>query len=305
MAINIDLDLFNIRSLVSAALTEDVAGGDLTVEALLPDELGRKRVTARIIAKAHGVMAGLGVAEYVYRQDSNSHDFTAHVVDGADVGPGTTVATISGAAGRLLTLERTAMNFLGHLSGVATLTRQFVRQVAGLPCEICDTRKTLPGMRQLQKYATHVAGATNHRFGLFDAIMIKENHLAAAGVNLGEAIRQCRAARVARHDPTITITAEAKNLAEVRAALDAGADIVLLDNFTPYLVREAVALRRQFIAENPQASAGKFEASGGITLATVRAFAEAGVDRVSVGALTHSAPVLDLSCLFDWNASTS
>ncbi len=305
MAILFDLDLFNVRTLVAAALAEDVGAGDVTVAALLDGEAGLRPVTARIVAKAHGVIAGLGVAEYVYRQDDAGHEFTAHVADGDAVSPGTQVATIVGVGGRLLTLERTAMNFLGHLSGIATLTRKFVEQVKGFSCEICDTRKTVPGMRQLQKYATRMGGATNHRFGLFDAVMLKENHLSAAGVNIGEAVRRCRAAMIARHEPSVTITAEAKNLAEVEAALAAGADIVMLDNFTPERVREAVAHRAALRKADPASAPAVFEASGGITLDTVREFAAAGVERISVGALTHSAPVLDLSCLFDWDATAS
>lgn len=298
MAMRFDVDLFNVRALVEMALAEDLGDGDLTVRAMLPGAAAERVVSASIVAKAPGVIAGQEIAAFVYQSREPASSYRAVVPDGSSVNPGDVVATLTGPAGSLLSLERVALNFLGPLSGVATLTRRFVDRVAGLGCEICDTRKTTPGFRMLQKYATAMGGATNHRFGLYDAVMLKENHLRAAGVGIGEAIRRCRDAHANRHPP-IVITAEATTLAEAHSAIVAGADIVMLDNFTPEQVREAVARRS---AVHPELKKVVFESSGGITLETVREFAEAGVERISIGALTHSTPVLDLSCLFDWTA---
>jgi nicotinate-nucleotide pyrophosphorylase (carboxylating) len=293
------LDFRDVRRLIDFALEEDVGGGDLTVQAVLTSLRQRDPVRASIVAKADGVVAGLLVAREVFATLDRGIGFAAAVSDGDRVTPGTVVATVHGPCGAMLTGERTAMNLLGQLSGTATYARRLVEAVDGLPVEICDTRKTVPGMRMLQKYAARLGGARNHRIGLYDQILIKENHLSAAGVTIGEAIKRARvASQLAPR--RIPIGAEAKNLAEVEQALAARADVILLDNFNVDEVPHAVTLRDAAFPAGP-GERPQLEASGGIHLGNVRAYAEAGVDRISIGAITHSAPALDLSCLFDFS----
>ncbi len=291
MSLQVDFDLFGLRSLIEAAFREDVGRGDLTVETLLSPELRERPVDAHIIAKAPGVIAGLPVAAACYGSLDKRIAFRAVVKDGEAVESGQRVAHVHGPAGHLLTAERTALNFLGRLSGIATLTRRFVEAVAGTGAVICDTRKTTPGHRMLEKYATDQGGAKNHRLGLFDQVLIKENHLEAAGAGIDAAVRL--AVESLSGNPRPVIGVETKDLAEFDVALGTPADLILLDNFAPEEVAEAV--HRRGSATRPA-----LEASGGVTLENVRAYAETGVDRISVGALTHSAPTLDLSCLFEW-----
>jgi nicotinate-nucleotide pyrophosphorylase (carboxylating) len=278
MTLPLSQDLLD--QIVRAALAEDVGAGDVTTLATVPAEA---HAEAQIVAKATGVIAGLPVAQRVFQHLDPAVEFRAVVADGASVRPGETVARVFGRAHPILTGERVALNFLQHLSGIATRTRQFVTLVQGTRARITDIRKTVPGLRVLAKYAVRVGGGHNHRLGLYDAILIKENHAAAAG-GIGPAVTRARA--YAPH--TMRIETEVRDLREIDEALDAGADVLLLDNFTVEQIREAV---------EKIGSRALTEASGGITEENVAAIAAAGVDIISVGALTHSVTALDLSLL--------
>jgi nicotinate-nucleotide pyrophosphorylase (carboxylating) len=274
------LDPAAIDDVVRRALAEDVGAGDLTTRATVP---AGTRATARITQKAPGVIFGLDAAEAAFRALDADAAVTRLAAEGEwrDGGP---VLDVAGRAAGILTAERTALNLLGRLSGVATLTARYVKAVEGTGVRILDTRKTTPGLRLLEKAAVAAGGGTNHRVGLFDAILIKENHAAMAG-GVGEAVRKARA-----QSPGVLIEVECRDLDEVDEALEAGAPRLLLDNMGPDALRAAVA-RVDGRAET--------EASGNITLETVRAHAVAGLQFISVGALTHSAPVLDLSLLLN------
>lgn len=268
-------------SLIDAALAEDVGPGDFTTLWTVPEE---RRAEARIVAKAPGVIAGSGVAAEAFRRVDPALEVTVEAEDGAAVEPGGLAMTIRGSARSILTAERTALNFMQRLSGVATVTRRYVRAVEGTGARVIDTRKTTPGMRALEKAAVVAGGGANHRFGLHDMVMIKDNHIAAAGgiTAAVEAVRR-------RNERGLRVEVETTNLDEVREALAAGADRIMFDNMSVPLMHEAVQVVRAH-APRPET-----EASGGITLETIRAYAETGVDFISIGALTHSAPSLDLS----------
>jgi nicotinate-nucleotide pyrophosphorylase (carboxylating) len=272
------------RELVARALLEDLGSGDVTAEAVVPeDATGRATITQ----KEAGVLFGLDVAAEVFRQaGAGELDGVAKEGEWRDEIPAA-VATAAGPARALLAAERTALNLLCHLSGVATLTARFVRQVEGTGTRILDTRKTTPGLRALEKAAVTAGGGTNHRMGLYDAILIKENHAALAG-GVGEAVRRAREAK-----PDLPVEVECRDLDEVREGAEAGADRLLLDNMTPAQLQEAVGVARGG-GDGPE-----LEASGGVTLENVAEVAGSGVDYVSVGALTHSAPALDLSMSID------
>jgi nicotinate-nucleotide pyrophosphorylase (carboxylating) len=272
------------RELVARALLEDLGPGDVTAEAVVPEEAqGRATITQ----KEPGVVFGLDVAAEVFRQTGAGElERRAEEGEWRDEIPAT-VASVAGSARALLAAERTALNFLCHLSGVATLTATFVGRVELIGAKVLDTRKTTPGLRALEKAAVAAGGGTNHRMGLYDAILIKENHAAIAG-GVGEAVRRAREAR-----PDLSVEVECRDLQEVGQGIEAGADRLLLDNMSPVELREAVAVARRS-GEGPE-----LEASGGIDLVNVREIAETGVDYVSVGALTHSAPALDLSMTMD------
>ena len=277
----------NLQDVVARSLAEDIGAGDVTAEATIP--LGA-RGRARIVQKQPGVVYGLGVVAEVMRQ-CGVEDVDNLVVEGQwrDAVPAE-VFFASGQAPALLAAERTALNFLGHLSGIATLTARFVDAVAGTGAAILDTRKTTPGLRALEKAAVVAGGGRNHRIGLYDAILIKENHIALAG-SLAKAVYGARSAY-----PDLAVEVECRNLDEVAYALGTGADVLLLDNMDAEALQGAVRLRDE------NAGAGKapsLEASGGVSLDTVRAIAETGVDFISVGALTHSAPTLDFSMLIE------
>jgi nicotinate-nucleotide pyrophosphorylase (carboxylating) len=274
-----------IESVVGAALAEDVGGGDLTTLATVPAERMGK---ALIVAREPMVIAGLSVAETVFRQVSNALSCESLGKDGGLAGAGETLMGVSGPVGAMLTGERVALNFLQRLSGVATLTQQYVEAVAGTGAVILDTRKTTPGLRWLEKYAVRCGGGRNHRMGLFDAILIKDNHLAALRGEAPNAIAAA-VARARRRFPELRVEVEADTMAQVGEAVEAGADIVLLDNMSIDELRWAVELAR---------GRAKTEASGGVNLRTVRGVAEAGVDYISVGALTHSARAVDIG--MDW-----
>jgi len=268
-------------ALIDAALAEDVGPGDFTTLWTVPE--GR-RAEARIVAKSPGVIAGAEVAVEVFRRVDPSLEVTVDAADGSAVEPGDVAMTIRGSARSILTGERTALNFMQRLSGVATVTRRYVQAVEGTGARVIDTRKTTPGMRALEKAAVVAGGGANHRFGLHDMVMIKDNHIAAAG-GITAAVRAVRG----RNDRGLRVEVETTSLDEVREALAVGADRIMFDNMSVSLMREAVARVR---AADPRPET---EASGGITLETIRGYAETGVDFISVGALTHSAPSLDLS----------
>ena len=268
-----------ISELIRRALDEDIGTGDITSEAAVPVHA---RGLGEIVAKQELVLAGLPLAERVWRSLDPSLRFEAQSADGACVPSGGILARMRGQARALLAGERVALNFLQHLSGIATLTRQFVLAVSGTKARIRDTRKTLPGLRRLEKYAVRVGGGENHRFGLFDAILIKENHIALAG-----SVR--RAMELAREkSPDVPLEIEVGGVAELDEAIAAGATVILLDNMTPEQVRACVLRAGGLV---------KIEVSGGIRAENVRAYAEAGADYIAVGALTHSAPAVDLSFL--------
>ena len=276
-----------LEEAVARALAEDLGDGDVTSAATVPAEA---RGRARIVQKQPGVVYGLGVVSEVMRQ-CGVEDVDNLVVEGQwrEEVPAE-VLFAAGPAAALLAAERTALNFLGHLSGVATLTARYVEAIAGKGAAILDTRKTTPGLRELEKAAVLAGGGRNHRMGLFDAILIKENHIALAG-NLAKAVHAART-----QHPDLAVEVETRNLDEVAYALGTGADILLLDNMDLDTLRGAVRLRDE------NAGTGKgpsFEASGGVNLETVRGIAETGVDLISVGALTHSAPSLDFSMLIE------
>lgn len=267
--------------LIDQALAEDVGGGDVTTELLVPAGATGRAVLTQ---KAPGVLAGLRVAEAVFHRVDPGLRWHAHGAEGVWNEVGTRVAEVAGASRSILTAERVALNFLQRLSGVATLTARYVREVSGTGARILDTRKTTPGLRVLEKQAVLAGGGHNHRAGLFDAILVKENHSAMAG-GVGEATRRALAAAGG-----LPVEVECASLDEVREALDAGVPRILLDNMTNSELREAVAV---------VAGRAQLEASGGVSLETVRAIAETGVDFISVGALTHSAPALDVSLILE------
>ena len=270
--------------LIDWALEEDVGPGDFTTLWTFP---AGRRAEAGVVAKAHGVIAGMEVAREVFRRIDPALEVTAHVEDGAAVSPGDPVLSLRGAARSILTGERVALNFLQRLSGVATVTRRYVEAVAGTGARVIDTRKTTPGMRAFEKRAVVAGGGANHRFGLHDMVLIKENHVAAAG-GITAAVETVRS----HNGAGLKVEVETTNLAEVEEALRVGVDRIMFDNMPVPLLREAVALVAARGDARPET-----EASGGITLETIRPVAETGVDFISVGALTHSAPALDLSLL--------
>ena len=268
----------SVDRLVRDALAEDVGPGDITTDSLFEAD---READAELLLKEPGVVSGLAVAGAVFQALDQAVAFEATITDGAriDATPAV-VARVEGSVRALLTAERTALNLLGRLSGIATLTRRFVDAIEGTGAVVLDTRKTTPGLRALEKEAVRHGGGTNHRFGLYDAILVKDNHLRLAG-GVTAAIERLRSAQ-----PGIPIEVEVETLGGLNEALGAGADWILLDNMRPALLREAVHLN---------AGRATLEASGGVSLDTVRTIAETGVDCISVGALTHSARSLDVS----------
>jgi nicotinate-nucleotide pyrophosphorylase (carboxylating) len=271
-----------IREIVAHALCEDVGRGDLTTLALIPAELDAE---AALVMREPGVVAGLPLLAVVFAAVEPALNVDLAVDEGAAVPAGTVIARVYGPARGILTGERVALNLVQRLSGIATLTARYVAAVGDLPARVLDTRKTTPGLRELEKYAVRVGGGVNHRFGLHDAILIKDNHLAllaAAGIGIGEAVRRAQAAA----GPMVCVEVEADTIEQARDAAEAGTRMILLDNMAPDQLRAAVAA---------VGGSAQLEASGGITLANIRAVAETGVDFISVGALTHSARALDIS----------
>ncbi|MHB8529464.1 MAG: carboxylating nicotinate-nucleotide diphosphorylase [Caulobacteraceae bacterium] len=269
---------FVVEPVVRAALAEDLgAAGDITSQACIGPEA---RLSAVFAARRHGVVAGLACARIAIAALDPSARFEVMIDDGTAIEAGAVIAKVDSGARALLAAERTALNLLGRLSGIATLTAAYVARVAGTRARIIDTRKTTPGLRALEKYAVRCGGGANHRFGLSDAILIKDNHVAACG-GIGAALERARA----HAGPMVRIEVEVDSLAQLREALDHGAPAILLDNFSLADLRVAVGLAD---------GRAVMEASGGVDLSTVAAIAEIGVDLISVGALTHSAPALDI-----------
>lgn len=280
-----DAELVDARRVIAAALAEDVGprgldGGDITSASVIPADLRFKGVMA---ARHAMVVAGLPVAAEAFRIVVPEGHFTARAIDGNEVDAGTVLAEIEGPARGLLTAERTALNLLQLMSGIATLTRKYADRIAGTGCTLLDTRKTIPGLRHLSKYATRCGGAMNHRIGLYDGVLIKDNHIAVCG-GVGLAVLRAKSANLSN------VEVECDTLDQVAEAVEAGADIILLDNMAPEILRRAVAI---------VAGRCKLEASGGVTLDTIRAIAETGVDFVSVGRITQSAPAVDIG--LDWS----
>jgi len=275
-----------IESLINLAIMEDYSSGDATTEALIPSsQVGH----ATIISDEDGILSGIDIALFVFHRFDKTLSTNILVDDGSKLIKGTRIAEINGSLGSILTAERTALNFLRKLSGVATQTSKYVAAVKGTGARIVDTRKTTPGFRSLQKYSVRMGGGFNHRQNLGDGILIKDNHirtLSLEGLSLSEVVK--KAHENAPH--TIKVEVEVENLEQVMECLDAGAEIILLDNMNPDVMEQAVKLCK-----------GKAitEASGGINLDSVRSAADSGVDLISIGALTHSAPDLDLSLDID------
>jgi nicotinate-nucleotide pyrophosphorylase (carboxylating) len=270
-----------LEPLVRATLLEDLGrAGDLTTDAIVP---AHAHGATRLVARQHGVLAGLDLARLAFTLMDPTIRFHAELADGARLAPGTEIARIEGPARGMLSAERTALNFLGHLSGVASATAANADAIRHTPCKVTCTRKTLPGLRAVQKYAVRVGGGSNHRFGLDDAVLIKDNHVALAG-SVREALTRARVGI----GHMVKIELEVDTLAQLAEALDAGVDVVLLDNMAPPTLREAVRMVQQ------AGSRTITEASGRITPETAPAIAETGVDLMAVGWLTHSARVLDI-----------
>lgn len=265
---------------VRRALEEDLGSGDITAELVPATQVSRASVFCREAA----ILCGRNWFDAVFKHLDESIQILWYAADGETIAPHQVVCTLEGSARGILSGERTALNFLQTLSGTATLASRYARQVEGLSTKILDTRKTVPGLRHAQKYAVRCGGCHNHRMGLYDAFLIKENHIAAAG-SVAAAIANARAL-----GKDLPVEVEVENMDELQQALDAGADRILLDNFTPAQIREAVSLSRQ---------RAKLEASGGITLDTLREYAETGVDYISTGMLTKDVHAIDLSLRFD------
>jgi nicotinate-nucleotide pyrophosphorylase (carboxylating) len=272
------LDSEDIRRAVRLALDEDIGSGDVTSEATIP---ANASATAVMIAREELVLAGIEFAEVAFAGCKS----TPHLQDGERAAKGAKLLTVHGNTRAILTAERVALNFVQRLSGIATLTRQFVEAVGGTRAKILDTRKTTPGWRKFEKYAVRCGGGENHRFGLYDMVLIKDNHLAGLGGDIGGAVQAAR-----KKFPSLKVEVEADTLQQAADAANAGADIILLDNMSPRDLRKAVTLVK---------GRCKTEASGGVTLDTVRAIAETGVDYISVGAITHSASAVDVGLDFE------
>ena len=272
----------SVIAIVAGALEEDLGPGDVTTDALIPPDI---RGLGSIVVKAAGVIAGVEVALEVFRHANPDVETRTLIADGSEVSPGVVVAEVEGSIAGILKGERVALNFLQRLSGIATATSMYVKAAQGTKARIVDTRKTVPGIRQLEKYAVRMGGGHNHRYNLADGILIKDNHIAALrarGLGLVEIVSLAR-----ENSPhTLRVEIEVESIEEAREALEAGADVILLDNMSPEEMRQVVTMTdgRRLL-----------EASGGINLETVRAVAETGVDLISVGALTHSVMAMDIS----------
>ncbi len=291
----VELDLEKIRDIVQLAIKEDIGDGDITSKIFIPDGSETKGM---LIAKEAGIVAGLPVAGYVLSQIDENLIFTSNIEDGSRVKKGTIIGSVKGLTLSLLSAERLVLNFLQRLSGIATATNRFAEKIKGYGTQIMDTRKTAPGWRYLEKYAVRVGGGINHRMGLYDQILIKDNHLKIMGSEKENGVIS-RLVRKAREqiENGMLIEVEVEDLCQIKDVVDAGVDIILFDNMEPSKIREAVDIVRE-IEKNQDAGTGKAiltEASGNITIENVEEYADAGVDRISVGAITHSVRALDIS----------
>jgi len=275
-----------VKELVTAALKEDIGNGDITTEACI---LQKRNAKAKIIAKQCGVIAGLEITKAVFETLDNKINFQSLVKDGTEVKKWDVIAELSGPLTPILAGERTALNFLQRLSGIATLTREYVEKVKCCKAKIFDTRKTTPGMRDIEKYAVSVGGGQNHRMGLYDMVLIKDNHLKIANGNIKELVRTIR-----RKVPkNVKIEIEAEDLSQVGEALQSQADIIMLDNMDIQTIKKAVSLVQNSKLKTKNSS--EIEVSGDVSLNSVEKIAKCGVDRISVGKLTHSAKAMDIS----------
>jgi len=272
---------------VEAALAEDIRGGDLTAALISPEKSGR----ATVITREAAIICGVPYVEAVFRQVDARVKFDWRVAEGDSVEADQILFSVDGPARALLTAERSALNFLQLLSGTASAAHTYAQLLAGTRCRLLDTRKTIPGLRTAQKYAVRVGGGHNHRMGLFDGILIKENHIAAAG-SIARAVAAAK-----RSTAKVPVEVEVEDLTQLQAAIDSRADIAMLDNFSLQAMREGVALNSK--AKHPL----KIEASGGITTENLRAIAETGVDFISVGSITKHVHAVDLSMRFEWHAT--
>lgn len=271
-----------MKHCVDLAFAEDLGrAGDITTASIVSQHA---QTSVSIVARKPGVIAGIEIAGLAFVSADSDISFQAKIEDGGSVDPGTIIAEVSGPARGILIAERTALNFLGHLSGIATLTQQFVHAIQGTKAHICCTRKTTPGLRAMEKFAVRAGGGMNHRFGLDDAVLIKDNHIAVAG-----GIKPALLVAKASIGHMVKIEIEVDTLDQLKQAMDVGVDVVMLDNMAPDMLRQAV----EFVAGRAVC-----EASGGVNLDSVRAIAETGVDMISVGAITHSAPALDVGLDF-------
>ena len=278
-----------LEDLIRGALREDIGSGDITTELLIPKN---KVIKAVIILKEKAVVAGLEIAQRVFRAIDKNIQFKVTSADGSQEKPGKIIAKIQGQAGSILSGERTALNFLSHLSGVATVTRSFVDEVKPYKAKIMDTRKTTPGLRELEKYAVALGGGHNHRMGLWDAVLVKDNHIAvlkagARGINIKDIARLVKEKKPKGMKTDI----EVRNLKEFQEVLEIPPDIIMLDNMDISQIKKAVAMRD---AQRNRQNV-KIEVSGGVRLSNIKAIARAGVDMISIGALTHSAKAVDMS----------
>jgi len=274
---NIELDWEKVDLIIENALEEDLGSGDVTTDAIFSSD---DTCEAQIIAKQEGIIAGIPIAQRVFQKLDPGVTLAQKHKDGEPVQPGDEILEIKGAVRAVLSGERLSLNLLQRMSGIATATSKYVEAISGYRARILDTRKTAPGLRLLDKYAVSVGGGCNHRFGLYDAVLIKDNHISFAG-SISRAVEFVRS----KHQSKFKVEVETSNLHEVREALKAGADIIMLDNMSVEMMKEAVSIvGRSSITE----------ASGGITLDTLREVAETGVDFISVGAITHSSPALDI-----------
>ena len=291
----VELDLEKIRDIVQLAIKEDIGDGDITSKIFIPDG---SESEGMLVAKEAGIVAGLPVAGYVLSQIDENLIFTSNIEDGSMARKGTILGSVKGLTLSLLSAERMVLNFLQRLSGIATSTNMFAERIKGYRTQIMDTRKTAPGWRYLEKYAVRAGGGINHRMGLYDQILIKDNHLKAmrAEKENDTISRLVKKAREQIKNGT-PIEVEVEDLCQIREVMDAGVDVILFDNMEPSKIREAVEMVKEF--ENSRdAGNGRAiltEASGNITIENVEEYADAGVDRISVGAITHSVRVLDIS----------
>ena len=289
------LDIDKIKDIVKLAIEEDVGKGDITSELFVPEGSISE---GAFIAKEEGVIAGFPVAEYVFSQIDGNLAFTSYVKEGTSVNKGTVIADIKGFTMSILSAERLVLNFMQRLSGIATITNRFVERVKGCEARIMDTRKTTPGWRYLEKYAVKVGGGHNHRIGLYDQILVKDNHLKIMGIDKGnKGVFNELVKKAKKQTGNMLVEVEIEDIYFVKDMLDAGVDIILFDNMEPSKISEAVGMIREY-KKAGKTEMGKqtlTEVSGNITLENVEAYAKTGVDRISIGAITHSAMALDIS----------